>query len=97
MSVKTCRACLIGCNVWPVMTLPSSNHRCECGCKDLGIRTTLVKTGNLQGGRPALVPVLIFINSPANLILGIFSLDLVYAGDKLGGMWFSPTSHLGTG
>ena len=38
-----------------------------------------------------------FLNSPANLILGIFSLDLVYAGDKPGGMWLSPTSHLGTG
>ena len=32
-----------------------------------------------------------------NLILGIFSLDLVYAGDKPGGMWLSPTSRLGTG
>ena len=38
-----------------------------------------------------------FLNPPANLILGIFSLDLVYAGDKPGGMWLSPISHLGTG
>ena len=39
----------------------------------------------------------IFLNSPANLVLGIFSLDPVYAGDKPGGMWLSPTSRLGTG
>ena len=38
-----------------------------------------------------------FLNSPANLILRIFSLDLVYARDKSGGMWLSPTSRLGTG
>ena len=35
-----------------------------------------------------------FLNSPANLILGIFSLDLVNAGGKPGGVWLSPTSHL---
>ena len=39
----------------------------------------------------------IFLNSPDNLILCIFSLDLVYAGDTPGGMWLSPTSHLSTG
>ena len=44
-----------------------------------------------------LVPVLIFLNSPANLILCIFSLDLVYAGDKTGGMWLSLTSYLSAG
>ena len=45
----------------------------------------------------ALVPVLTFLNSPANLVLGIFSLDLECAGDKPGGIWLSPTSRLGTG
>ena len=34
------------------------------------------------------------VNSPANLKLGIFSLDLVYARNKPDGMWLSPTSRL---
>ena len=55
------------------------------------------RTGNLQNRRSALVPVLTFPNSPANLVLGIFSPDLEYAGDKRGGIQLSPTCHLGTG
>ena len=55
------------------------------------------RTGNLQNRRSALVPVATFPNSPANLVLGIFSSDLEYAGDKGGGMQLSPTCHLGIG
>ena len=44
-----------------------------------------------------LVPVPTFPNSPANLVPGIFSTDVEYAGDQLVGMQLSPTCHLGTG
>ena len=47
------------------------------------------RTGNLQNRRSALVPVPTFPNSPANLVLGIFSTDIEYAGDKRGGMLIS--------
>ena len=55
------------------------------------------RTGSLQNRRSAFAPVLIFPNSPANLVLGKSSLNLEYAGDKPGGIWPSPTSRLGTG
>ena len=38
-----------------------------------------------------------FPNSPANLVLGLFSTDVEYAGDQLVGMQLSPTCNLGTG
>ena len=48
-SVKICRACFIGCNGWPVSTLPSSSHYCKWGCKDLGMGITFSSdSGTLQ-------------------------------------------------
>ena len=62
----------------------------------VGPNWTWGRTGNLQSRKPAWVPVLIFLSSPANLVV-TFLLDPVYAGDKPGGIWHSPTSRLGTG
>ena len=57
----------------------------------------LGRTGQLQSRRLAWVPVPISPSSLANLVLGIFSLDLEYSEDKPGGIWLSPTRRLGTG
>ena len=54
-------------------------------------------TGNLQSWKPVLDPVLIFPCSPANLVLDRELPRSGYAVYKFGGMWLSPTSHLGTG
>ena len=42
------------------------------------------RTGSLQNQISALVPFLTFLNSPANLVLGIFLLDPECAGDLVG-------------
>ena len=55
------------------------------------------RTGNLRSQRLVLGPVLVSPSSLANLNSDTFELVLGYAGDKFGGIWLSPTSHLGTG
>ena len=55
------------------------------------------RTGNLRSWRPVLDPVLTSPCSPANLVLIRELPRSVYAGDKFGGTWLSPTRRLSTG
>ena len=55
--------------------------RCRSDSTDREVELVIYKVKDLLGSSSD------FLNSPANQILGIFSLDLVYAGDKPGGMW----------
>ena len=42
-------------------------------------------------------PDYLFSFLPFNLVPETELLEFVYAGDRFGGIWLSPTSHLGTG
>ena len=55
------------------------------------------RTGSLQSQILVWGPVLIFPSSPANLVSDKSLLVIEYAKGKLGGIWLSPTSCLGTG
>ena len=65
----------------------------NCWTKQAGWDRTLVffAEGSTTG------PALTFPNLPANLGSDIFELIPVYARDKFGGIWLSPTCRLGTG
>ena len=55
------------------------------------------QTGNLRIQRLVWFPALISQRSPANLISDKSLLVREYAGEKLGGIWLSPSNCLGTG